>query len=125
MDIPPELLKELQIQFCEDISFLLDDCEESFLNLKDVNKRPEELDKILRVAHSIKGSASAIGLTSIAVFAHKVEYCLVLLREKPQLTLPWMTSLFLQAVDEFRKYISMLREEKHVNWSAEDLKLTF
>lgn len=36
-----------------------------------------------------------------------------------------MTSLFLQAVDEFRKYISMLREEKHVNWSAEDLKLKF
>ena len=114
---------ELEKQFSEDIAFLLDDCEESFLNLSNEAKRPEELDKIFRVAHSIKGSASAIGLVTIAEFAHQVEDCLATLRDKPQLISAGVVSLLLQAVDEFRKYIGMLCEKKHLQWSADDLKV--
>lgn len=123
MNIPPELLQELEKQFCEDISFLLDDCEESFLNLDVESKRPEELDKIFRVAHSIKGSASAIGMVSIAEFAHKVEDCLAILRDKPQLVYPSVISLLLQSVDEFRKFLALLSEKRHSEWNADDLKL--
>lgn len=122
MNIPPELMQELEKQFCEDISFLLDDCEESFLNLDVESKRPEELDKIFRVAHSIKGSASAIGMVSIAEFAHKVEDCLAILRDKPQLVYPSVISLLLQSVDEFRKFLALLSEKKHSEWNADDLK---
>lgn len=123
MKIPPELMQELEKQFIDDIGFLLDDCEESFLNLDVESRRPEELAKIFRVAHSIKGSADAIGLTSIAEFAHKVEDCLAILREKPQLVFPMVISLLLQAGDEFRKYIALLREQKHSQWAADELKL--
>lgn len=122
MDIPPELMQELEKQFCEDIAFLLDDCEESFLNLDVESKRPSELDKIFRVAHSIKGSASAIGMVPIADFAHKVEDCLAVLRDKPQLVFPWVTSLLLESVDEFRKYLTLLRDKKHSQWNADVLQ---
>lgn len=116
-------MQELEKQFIDDIGFLLDDCEESFLNLDVESRRPEELAKIFRVAHSIKGSADAIGLKSIAEFAHKVEDCLAILREKPQLAFPMVISLLLQAGDEFRKYIALLREQKHSQWGADELKL--
>ena len=123
MDIPQELMQELEKQFCEDISFLLDDCEESFLNMDVESKRPDELAKIFRVAHSIKGSASAIGMTAIAEFAHQVEDCLAILRDKPNLVYPSVTSLLLQSVDEFRKYLALMSEKKHSEWNADDLKL--
>ncbi|MBC7740971.1 MAG: chemotaxis protein CheA [Bdellovibrionaceae bacterium] len=123
MDIPAELLRELQEQFIDEIGFMLDDCEESFLKLQTEDKRPDELTKIFRLAHCIKGSAASIGLNAVAEFSHSLEDCLTILRARPKAVTPAIISLLLRVNDELRNYLSLLREEKQESWNADRLKI--
>ncbi len=122
MEIPAELLRELEGQFIDEIGFMLDDCEESFLKLEVEADRQEELTKIFRVAHCIKGSASSIALWPVADFAHRLEDCLSILRNNPKAVTSGIITLLLRANDEFRKYLSLLREQKHEGWNADAIK---
>ncbi len=123
MDIPAELLRELQEQFIDEIGFMLDDCEESFLKLENIEKRPEELTKIFRLAHCIKGSAASIGLQTVADFSHCLEDCLTLLRARPESVNPTIISLLLRVNDSLRNFLSLLRDQKHEIWNADLLKI--
>lgn len=115
-------MKELEKQFIEEIGFMLEECEESFLKMEDPNARSEELVRIFRVAHSIKGSAGAIGLMPLSEFAHTVEDCLSVLRAAPELLTPEVSSLLLKACDSFRAYIGLMIEGKHSRWNPGGLK---
>ena len=46
--------KELQAEFLNEAVFLIEQCEESYLNLEKPENRKEELGKIFRLAHSLR-----------------------------------------------------------------------
>jgi chemotaxis protein histidine kinase CheA len=49
---------EMRLDFLNEVTILLDDCEESYLKIEDPSCRVEELAKIFRAVHSMKGAAT-------------------------------------------------------------------
>jgi len=108
MDEMEEFLKKLRDDFVDEARYLLDQCEECFLNLKNSSSRSDELAKIFRVAHTIKGSSATVGLTDLKEFAHEVEDLLSVLRVFPEKVTDELISLLLRANDAMRIKIQQL-----------------
>lgn len=114
-------LELLQKEFLEEMSFLLEACEESYLKLEDPACRPEELGKIFRLAHSMKGAGAAVGFTDLAQFAHIVEDCLSLMRGYPELVDTPTITVLLKAGDAFKHRIQMLKTHDPAPWDVRAL----
>lgn len=117
-----EFLEQLQKEFLDEVTFLLEQCEESYLHLEDPVCRNEELGKIFRLAHSMKGAGAAVGYMCLAGFAHVVEDCLSLLRVYPDLVDTATISVLLKSGDAFKFRIEMLRRKDPSPWKIEDLR---
>ncbi len=117
-----DFLKELQKEFLDELQFLLEACEESYLKIENPEIRVEELAKIFRLAHSIKGAGAAVGFTDLAGFAHVVEDCLAILRAHPSLVDQATISLLLKSGDAIRSRIELLRQDSPPPWNIEALK---
>lgn len=80
----------------------LDLMEQSLLEMDSGSANTELLNDIFRVAHTIKGNASALGLDDLARLAHVVEDLLDVYRQKHAPLGRNVISLLLKSVDEFR-----------------------
>lgn len=118
-------IEEIQRDFLDETSFLLEQCEESYLKLDRPENRSEELGKIFRLAHSMKGAGASVGFIDLAEFAHVVEDCLTILRTRPELVTAEVISLLLKSGDAFRIRIQMLREKSQELWDVSALKQEF
>ncbi len=118
-----EFLESLRKDFLDEVTFLLETCEESFLKLEDPQVRPDELGKIFRLAHSMKGTGAAVGFTDLASFAHVVEDYLSLLRVRPELVDTEVISVLLRSGDAFKNRIEMLKRKDPSVWDVEALRL--
>jgi two-component system chemotaxis sensor kinase CheA len=83
----------------------LDRMEESLLAIESSSAGPELLDEIFRVAHTIKGNATALELDDLKSFAHVTEDLLDILREQNREISADLISLLLKAVDELRALV--------------------
>lgn len=83
----------------------LDVMEQALLEMDSGGGNAELLNDIFRMAHTIKGNASALGLEELAEFAHTVEDLLDVYREKRVSLARNVISLLLKVVDEFRVLI--------------------
>ena len=117
-----EIHDEMQESFVEEVSFMLEECEEFLLKLEKHENKKQELDKIFRVAHSIKGVGAAVGFSDISDFAHKVEDCLAVLRNFPELVDSGVISLLLKSNDAFCKKIELLKSQSKESWQIETLE---
>jgi two-component system, chemotaxis family, sensor kinase CheA len=88
--------------FHDEAEECLDSMEHSLLEMDSGSANPELLNDIFRVAHTIKGNASALDLSALAEFAHHVEDLLDVYREKHAQPGTQVISLLLRVVDEFR-----------------------
>jgi two-component system, chemotaxis family, sensor kinase CheA len=84
----------------------LDIMEQALVQMESTPSDPELLPNIFRVAHSLKGNATSLGLNELAGFAHVVEDLLDVFREQQALPSPDLISLLLKAVDELRAMVS-------------------
>ncbi len=84
----------------------LDTMEQALVQMESNPSDPELLPSIFRVAHSLKGNATSLGLSELAGFAHVVEDLLDVFREQQALPSPDLISLLLKAVDELRTMVS-------------------
>lgn len=116
-----DFIAEVRRDFLEETTFLLDQCEESYLNLEKPEGRSEELGKIFRLAHSMKGAGAAVGFLDLSGFAHVVEDCLTLLRVHPELVTSEVISLLLRCGDAFRVRVKMLKEGSAEPWDVSAL----
>ncbi len=117
-----EFMKELQREFLDEAVFLIDQCEESYLKLEDVSLRAEELAKIFRLAHSLKGAGTAVGFLDLAGFAHTVEDCLSLLRARSDMVNSEVISLLLECGDALKVRVFSLRSQSDQPWDVTILK---
>ncbi len=112
---------ELQQEFLAEASFLVEQYEESMLGLESNSEPVAELSQIFRVAHSIKGGASAVGLNDLCQFSHAVEDLLSLLRVAPVLVNSKVISLLLASGDALRFRIDQLRSGDSSAWDTSAL----
>jgi two-component system, chemotaxis family, sensor kinase CheA len=84
----------------------LDIMEQALVQMESTPSDPELLPNIFRVAHSLKGNATSLGLNELAGFAHVVEDLLDVFREQQALPSADLISLLLKAVDELRAMVS-------------------
>src|SRR5580698_676658 len=84
----------------------LDTMEQALVQMESNPSDPELLPSIFRVAHSLKGNATSLGLNELAGFAHVVEDLLDVFREQQALPSVDLISLLLKAVDELRVMVS-------------------
>lgn len=83
----------------------LDLMEQCLLEMDSGSARGEQLNDIFRVAHTIKGNASALGLDGLARLAHVVEDLLDVYRQRNTPLGGSVISLLLKTVDEFRTLV--------------------
>jgi two-component system, chemotaxis family, sensor kinase CheA len=117
-----DFLIELQKEFLDELTFLLEQCEESYMKIEQPEARAEELAKIFRLAHSMKGAGAAVGFTDLAAFAHVVEDLLSLLRSNPNLVDTSVISVLLRTADAFKTRIASLKAKDAKPWDVEAFK---
>ena len=117
-----KILEQLKKDFVDEVAFYLEQCEESYLKLEQPELRTEEIGKIFRLAHSIKGSGAALGFADFSNFAHLVEDCLSILRDHVDLIQPEIVSLLLKTTDALKEKIENIRQEDDSPWLIDDLR---
>lgn len=102
--------EELQMDFLKESAFMLEQYEEYMMRLETSQDPAKDLTDIFRVAHSVKGGATAVGLTDLSKFAHVMEDLLDLLRSHHDLVNSDVISLLLQSGDELKNRITSLQQ---------------
>jgi len=106
-EVPAEILEFFQPEAEEHLQ-IVSDC---LLSLE-ANHSPEEINKLFRAIHTVKGSAAQVGLKRLGGIAHRLEDLIGRLREGELEPLPQVIDLCLESVDVLKKTL-------HKQWADE------
>jgi len=106
-EVPDEILEFFQPEAEEHLQ-VVSDC---LISLEG-NNNPEEINKLFRAIHTIKGSAAQVGLKRLGAIAHRVEDLIGRLRDGEIEPSPALVDLCLESVD-------ILKKTLHRNWADE------
>ncbi|HEY6971578.1 MAG TPA: response regulator [Candidatus Angelobacter sp.] len=99
-DVPAEIL-EFFVPEAEEHLQVVTDC---LLSLE-TNPNPQEIHRLLRAMHTIKGSAAQVGLQRIARVAHRAEDLMGRVRDGVLRPSAEIVDLCLEAVDALKKFL--------------------
>jgi chemosensory pili system protein ChpA (sensor histidine kinase/response regulator) len=97
-EVPDEILEFFQPEAEEHLQ-VVSDC---LISLEG-NNNPEEINKLFRAIHTIKGSAAQVGLKRLGGIAHRVEDLIGRLRDGEIEPSPAVVDLCLESVDVLKK----------------------
>jgi two-component system, chemotaxis family, sensor histidine kinase and response regulator PixL len=122
--------RELQVrlQFLEEAGEYLNNIESGLLGLGSGQVTPQQMDGVLRAAHSIKGGAAMMGFQSLSHLAHRLEDFFKILKVgKSNLVDSHLESLLLSTVDFLHQIIVVNRQQKEVTqqWLATTVNPVF
>jgi chemosensory pili system protein ChpA (sensor histidine kinase/response regulator) len=106
-DVPDEILEFFQPEAEEHLQ-VVSDC---LLSLEG-NNNPEEINRLFRAMHTIKGSAAQVGLRRLGAIAHRVEDLIGRMRNGEIQPSPSVVDVFLESVDALKKTL-------HRGWADE------
>ncbi len=106
-DVPAEILEFFQPEAEEHLQ-VVSDC---LLSLEG-NNNPEEINRLFRAIHTVKGSAAQVGLRRLGAIAHRVEDLIGRLRDEEIEPSPAVVDLCLASVDVLKKIL-------HREWADE------
>jgi chemosensory pili system protein ChpA (sensor histidine kinase/response regulator) len=106
-EVPDEILEFFQPE-AEDHLQVVSDC---LISLEG-NNNPEEINKLFRAIHTVKGSAAQVGLKRLGGIAHRVEDLIGRLRDGEIEPSPAVVDLCLESVDVLKKTL-------HRQWADE------
>jgi chemosensory pili system protein ChpA (sensor histidine kinase/response regulator) len=93
---------------------------QSFLQrLQENSSDPDNIQTLVRTAHTLKGSAKTIGFHAIGDIAHPIEDCMVAVREGRLAVTPNLVGAIAQAIDVIR--ILMKRDPARVSQLQQDV----
>ncbi|MBD2346375.1 hybrid sensor histidine kinase/response regulator [Anabaena subtropica] len=104
----PEQQQRILGYFIEEARDHLNTIEQGLLNLQSTLNDPEMINEVFRAAHSIKGGAAMLGLTSIQHTSHRLEDCFKVLKENPIQVDQKLESLFLGVSDTLKALLEQL-----------------
>jgi chemosensory pili system protein ChpA (sensor histidine kinase/response regulator) len=110
--------KELQVrlQFLEEAREYIDTMESGLLGLGVGKVKPQQMDGVLRAAHSIKGGAAMMGFQELSHLAHRLEdFFKVLKVGKSEAVNGELEQLLLSGVDFLRQIITFNRKQQPVD----------
>ena len=97
-EVPDEILEFFQPEAEEHLQ-VVSDC---LISLEG-NNNPEEINKLFRAIHTVKGSAAQVGLKRLGGIAHRVEDLIGRLRDGEIEPSPVLVDLCLESVDVLKK----------------------
>lgn len=97
-EVPDEILEFFQPEAEEHLQ-IVSDC---LLSLEG-NNNPEEINRLFRAIHTVKGSASQVGLIRLGAIAHRVEDVIGHIRDGQLAPEPTVIDTCLESVDVLRK----------------------
>src|SRR5713101_4226381 len=106
-EVPNEILEFFQPEADEHLQ-IVSDC---LISLEG-NNNPEEINKLFRAIHTVKGSAAQVGLKRLGAIAHRVEDLIGRLRDGEIEPSPAVVDLCLESVD-------ILKKTLHRQWADE------
>src|SRR5258706_12476497 len=106
-EVPDEILEFFQPEAEEHLQ-VVSDC---LISLEG-NNNPEEINKLFRDIHTVKGSAAQVGLKRLGAIAHRIEDLIGRLREGEIEPSPGVVDLCLESVDVLKKTL-------HRQWADE------
>ncbi|MEH1935047.1 MAG: Hpt domain-containing protein, partial [Nostoc sp.] len=104
----PEQQQRILGYFIEEARDHLNTIEQGLLNLESTLNDPEMISEVFRAAHSIKGGAAMLGLTSIQHTSHRLEDCFKILKDNPVKIDQKLESLFLGVSDTLKALLEQL-----------------
>jgi chemotaxis protein histidine kinase CheA/CheY-like chemotaxis protein len=106
----PEQQQRILGYFIEEARDHLNTIEQGLLNLSATLNDSEMVNEVFRAAHSIKGGAAMLGLTSIQRTSHRLEDCFKILKETPNVEIDQkLESLFLGVSDTLKALLEHLQ----------------
>ncbi|NDJ19443.1 hybrid sensor histidine kinase/response regulator [Myxacorys almedinensis] len=106
----PEQQQRIMGYFIEEAKDHLNTIEQGLLNLQSTIDDPEMVNEVFRAAHSVKGGAAMLGLSSIQKTAHRLEDYFKLLKETPGVKLDQnLETLLLQIFDTLQALLEQLQ----------------
>ncbi len=106
-EVPDEILEFFQPEAEEHLQ-VVSDC---LISLEG-NNHPEEINKLFRAIHTVKGSAAQVGLKRLGAIAHRVEDLIGRLRDREIEPSPAVVDLCLESAD-------LLKKTLHRQWADE------
>ncbi|MGB3265810.1 MAG: response regulator [Microcoleus sp.] len=104
----PEQQQRIMGYFIEEAKDHLNTIEQGLLNLQATIEDPELVNEVFRAAHSVKGGAAMLGLTSIQQTAHRLEDSFKVLKECSVKVDQQLESLFLRIFDTLQGLLEQL-----------------
>ncbi|MTJ46958.1 response regulator [Dolichospermum sp. UHCC 0259] len=104
----PEQQQRILGYFLEEAREHLNTIEQGLLNLQHTLEDSEMINEVFRAAHSIKGGAAMLGLSSIQHTSHRLEDCFKILKEHPIRVDQRLESLLLDICDTLKALIDNL-----------------
>ncbi|WP_200817714.1 Hpt domain-containing protein, partial [Calothrix rhizosoleniae] len=105
----PEQQQRILGYFIEEAKEHLTTIEQGLLNLQSTLNDPETLNEVFRAAHSVKGGAAMLGLSSIQRTSHRLEDCFKILKEQPVQVDQKLETLFLNVFDTLAALVKHLQ----------------
>jgi two-component system, chemotaxis family, sensor histidine kinase and response regulator PixL len=109
--------REIQLQFLEEAQEYLDTIESVLLGLAGSHIDGQQMDAVLRAAHSVKGGAGMMGYQTLSHLAHRLEDSFKVMKaQRNSLEVDSsLESLLLSAVDRLRQVLTLNRQGADVN----------
>ena len=104
----PEQQQRIMGYFIEEAKDHLNTIEQGLLNLQVTIEDPELVNEVFRAAHSVKGGAAMLGLTSIQQTSHRLEDSFKVLKECSVKVDQQLESLFLRIFDTLQGLLEQL-----------------
>ncbi len=99
---------ELTVAECGDN---LDEIEDALLQLEQHGEQMDQVDRLFRAIHTIKGTANVMGLMRIEALSHRAEDVVGLVRDRLLAVSPALVSLLLEVMDLTRVGLDGVREK--------------
>lgn len=113
---------ELKMDFLEEAVQLLEDCEESFLELESGVENPDDhIDKIFRLAHNLKGTSRAVEFSDVAEFTHEMEELILKVKKGEVQICAEVIDVFLKCSDHLNTMISGLRDDISASFNSDEI----
>ena len=101
--------EDLKKIFIDEVTQVLQDTEQCFLDLEKNSSDIQLLDKIFRLAHNLKGGAKAVGFDQLGEFAHEFENFLLRIKKKELVVEPATVDVLLKCNDQITMMVNKLR----------------
>lgn len=113
--------KELKLGFLEEAAQAIADVEQCFLALESDPENIDNLNKIFRLAHNLKGSSKAVGFDEFGHFTHEFETFILKIKNGDLKADSAVVNLLLRANDHVLMMVDSLKNDLDARFDSQDL----